>query len=161
IIPTMRREWVASDFIDRAERFRDVDDPRFIKINDVVSQEEINCVVMEYVDLPTLEGLLAENDNRGLEPRLVADVLANVSKAACAIHGGESSESSASPLLLGPLRPNHIYRDKNGKIKISPVHISDATLQSCDTRPMLMLAEDELTSLSPERYAGERFRPAI
>jgi hypothetical protein len=32
VVPTMRRMWISSDFIERDERLQAIDDPRFIKI---------------------------------------------------------------------------------------------------------------------------------
>ena len=58
-------------------------------------------------------------------------------------------------LLVGPLRPSHIYSD-NGKIRISPIQMSQATLPTSQARPLSLLAEDELTWLTPEQYDGRK-----
>src|SRR5262249_48236461 len=119
ILPTMRRVLVASDFVARARQLLNLDDARLIKVHHFVSNEQVNCVIMDHVDWPTLDVAMKDADGNRLTPGLVANVLANVAKAACAIHGMTGPESGASPLLVGPLRPRHIYRDeKNGRIKI-------------------------------------------
>jgi len=116
-------------------------------------------VIMEHVALPTLKEVIKQAGT-GLPPASVAELLAQVAEVASSVHQTVISEKGPA-LLIGPLRPSHIFYNANDrKIKISPLGISNATLQSCDSQPLLVLGEDELTSLAPERYAGERSAPA-
>jgi serine/threonine protein kinase len=153
ILPSMRRGWVANDFITRADHFQDIESP-FIRVYDTIRKDRVNCVIMEYIDFPTLKNVIDHSESGALQPLEAADVLYQVALAADNLH--HKAAGQQSPLFVGPLRPSHVYRNHDGSIKISPLHISHATLASADARPMPMLTEDELTYLSPERYAGER-----
>jgi serine/threonine protein kinase len=152
-LPSIRLDWIAGDFKSRADWFRDYGNHPFIKIFDTVSNDRISCAIMEYVPLPTLREV------HGLKPREVANVLAQVTQATHSLHQKAKEEDSQTVRLVGPLRPGHIFYDsKDGTIKIAPLGMSSATLQSGDSRPLLTLSESEMPSLTPERYAGERFR---
>jgi serine/threonine protein kinase len=152
VLPSMRRKWIASDFIARANYIQDIDPP-FLRIIDTISRDRVDGVIMEYVEFPTLKSVIQKSGP--LQPAEVADVLSQVAQAAEKFH--EKTVEPQNLLLVGPLHPSHIYRNpRDNTIKISPVHISHATLASAQARPMPMLTENELTSLAPERYEGER-----
>ena len=58
--------------------------------------------------------------------------------------------------VIGPIRPSQIYYDeRENRVRISLVHIANETLRSCRQRPTLLLEDDALTYLSPERYEGK------
>jgi hypothetical protein len=113
------------------------------------------CVVMEHIEIPTLSDILIKNGT--FDPGFVAQVLSHVSEAASALYEAAGHQDGQPPLLVGPLRPGHVHHNpKKGRTMISPVHISHATLSSCEARCILTLADNELVSLPPERYVGER-----
>jgi hemoglobin-like flavoprotein len=152
-MPSIRLDWVASDFKSRADWFQDFGEPPFIRIIDSVHEDRLSCAIMDYVPFPTLNKMIKHN--AGLDPKVVVSVLAQVARAASNLHERTRAENEKVIRLLGPLRPSHIfYNQKEGSIRISPLDISNATLQSCASRPLLTLSEGELSSLSPERYAG-------
>jgi hemoglobin-like flavoprotein len=161
-MPSMRRAWVATDFVARANGFRKILDPLFIRIHNARSDAHINWVTMDHVALPTLKDVMTQSGTAGLPPQVVTQVLAKVTLAASNLHQESMGrDNDLGPLLVGPLRPNHIYRNPdNGKIKISPIQISQATLQTSQARPLSVLAEDELTWLAPEQYDGRRVQVA-
>jgi hypothetical protein len=162
-LPSMRRTWVGPDFVTRANSFRKIGDPSFIQIHDAArSDARINWVTMDHVSMPSLKATMASSGASGLSPERVTEVLARVTLAASNLHqetiGGENG---AGPLLVGPLRPSHIYRNPdNGKIRISPIQMSQATLLTSQARPLSLLAEDELTWLAPEQYDGRKTQAA-
>jgi hemoglobin-like flavoprotein len=161
-MPSMRRAWVATDFVARANGFRKILDPLFIRIRNAGSDAHINWVTMDHVDLPSLKDVMTQSGTAGLPPPVVTKVLAKVTLAASNLHQESMGrDNGLGPLLVGPLRPNHIYRNPdNGKIKISPIQMSQATLQTSQARPLAVLAEDELTWLAPEQYDGQRVQVA-
>jgi hemoglobin-like flavoprotein len=161
-LPSMRRAWVATDFVARANRFRKIPDPLFIRIRDARSDARINWVTMDYVDQPSFKDLMTQPETSGLPPQVVTDVLAKVTLATSNLHQESMGrDNQLGPLLVGPLRPSHIYRNPdNGKIKISPIQMSQATLLTSQARPLSVLAEDELTWLAPEQYDGQRVQVA-
>ena len=161
-MPSMRRAWVATDFVARANGFRKILDPLFIRICNAGSDAHIGWVTMDHVALPTLKDVMTPSGTAGLRPQVVTEVLAQVTLAASNLHQESiGRDNDLGPLLVGPLRPNHIYRNPdNGKIKISPIQMSQATLQTSQARPLSLLAEDELTWLAPEQYDGQRVQVA-
>jgi hypothetical protein len=155
-MPSIRLDWVASDFKSRADWFQEFGEPPFIKVHDVVQKDRLSCAIVDYVPFDTLNQLI--KPGAGLDPKIVVSVLAQVARGANDIHRKTKPEEKAVR-LMGPLRPKHIfYSQRESSIRVSPLDISSATLQSCASRPLLMLSEGELSSLSPERYAGEPFR---
>jgi hemoglobin-like flavoprotein len=153
-IPSIRLDWIASDFKLRADWFQEFGEPPFINVRDAVQKDRLSCAIMDYIPFPTLNQLIKPNG--GLDPKIVASVLAQVARAASNLHEKTKTENEKIVRLIGPLRPKHIfYNQKERSIRVSPLDISNATLQSCASRPLLMLSEGELSSLSPERYAGD------
>jgi len=161
-LPSMRRAWVATDFVARANGFRNIQDPLFIRIRNARSDTRISWVTMDHVSVPSLKDVMMQSGTSGLPPEMVTEVLAKVTLAASNLHHETiGRDSGLGPLLVGPLRPSHVYRDPdNGKIKISPIQMSQATLSTSQARPLSMLAEDELTWLAPEQYDGRRVQVA-
>jgi hypothetical protein len=161
-LPSMRRAWVATDFVARANGFRKILDPSFIQIHNARSETRINWVTMDYVAMPSLKDVMAQTGTSGLRPQLVTEVLAKVTLAASNLHQESMGpDNAAGPLLVGPLRPSHIYLNSdNGKIKISPIQMSQATLLTSHARSLSVLGEDELTWLAPEQYDGRRMQAA-
>ena len=161
-LPSMRRPWVATDFVARANGFRKIRDPSFIQIHNVGSDARIGWVTMDHIAMPSLKDVMAQSGTTGLQLELITEVLAKVTLAASNLHQESiGQDNDAGPLLVGPLRPRHIYRNaENGKIKISPIQMSQATLLTSWARPLSVLAEDELTWLAPEQYDGRRMQVA-
>jgi hypothetical protein len=161
-LPSMRRPWVATDFVARANGFRKILDPSFIQIHNVGSDARIGGVTMDHIAMPSLKDVMAQSGTTGLQLELITEVLAKVTLAASNLHQESiGQDNDAGPLLVGPLRPSHIYRNaENGKIKISPIQMSQATLLTSWARPLSVLAEDELTWLAPEQYDGRRMQVA-
>jgi hypothetical protein len=131
-LPSMRRAWVGTDFVARAERLRNFVDPLFVRVRKPYSRGRINCVAMDYVGLPSLKNVIQESGTPRLEPLSVADVLAQVTGAANNLHQESADPNNEfAPLLVGPLRSSHVYRNpNNGKCKISPMQMSQATMHS-------------------------------
>ena len=162
-LPSMRRTWVGPGLVARANNFRKIGDPSFIQIHNAArSDARINWVTMDYVSTPSLKAIMASSGASGLPPGRVTEVLAKVTLAASNLHRETMDpDNGAGLLLVGPLRPSHIYRNSdNGKIRISPIQMSQATLLTSQARPLSLLAEDELTWLAPEQYDGRKTQAA-
>ncbi|CAH2409642.1 protein kinase domain-containing protein [Mesorhizobium escarrei] len=160
LVPMPRREWLAEDFINRAEAVRDISNSHIIKILDIFRQAEdplskrkVNLVVMELVSAPTLATVLKQ---RGLLPAAeVAGILSQLANAASELHSPGRGDSDVHPMVVGPLRPRQVFYGAARKVQISLVHIANETMQSCQDKPILLLDPDALTYLSPERYKGD------
>jgi serine/threonine protein kinase len=149
LVPSARREWLKEDFIRRANVVRDIKNATAIGITNVIDKGGTQCVVMEFVDAPTLAQRL--KDEGRLSCDLVARVLKHIARVAMQLHKMEGQ------LVIGPIRPSQVHYDKvHNKVRISLVHIANETLTSCRQRPTLLLDDDALTYLSPERYDGEK-----
>jgi hemoglobin-like flavoprotein len=153
LFPLPGREWMGRDFIERARSVCKVRNATAIGIRDVVDRAT-KCVVMEYVNAPTLKEQLNQHEGR-LPCSRVVDVLAQLAGVAADLH-----QIDGKP-IIGPIRPSHVhYELVTKKVRISLVHIANETLQSCQQRPTLLLDSDALTSLVPERYFGRKIEPS-
>jgi serine/threonine protein kinase len=143
LVPSKHREWLTADFIQRANLVRKVNHASAIDIEEVIADEHAPCVIME-----AAIGTRVRHGQQ-IPSRQVASILAQLATLAGDFHRLEGGP------VVGPLRPRHLFIDEFGKVRISLVHISNETLPSCRQRPMLLLDDDELSNMSPERYAGE------
>jgi TIR domain len=133
-MPSIRFDWLASDFKSRADWFQEFGEPPFIKIIDAVNEHHLSCAIMDYVPFPTLHQMIKPNVSLG--PKIVVSVLAQVARAASNLHEKTRTENEKVVRLMGPLRPSHIFYNQNDRsIRVSPLDISNATLESCASRP--------------------------
>jgi hemoglobin-like flavoprotein len=150
LVPAPGRAWIGRDFIKRAEAVRGIRNSTAIEIRNVVDEpDQVKCVVMNFINAPTLASQLAEKGR--LAPRMVADVLAQLVRVAGHLHdiGGDE--------VIGPVRPSHVHYDgARNKAFISLVPIANETLESCRDDSLWILSAKELSYLSPERYGGKR-----
>jgi hemoglobin-like flavoprotein len=148
LVHAPRREWLAQDFINRAESVRNVTNATAIGISAVVDRD-VKCVVMEFVGAPTLKVRLRQEGP--LPSGQAADILAQLAGVAADLHRLDGQP------IIGPIRPSHVHYDQvTKKVRISLVHIANETLKSCRQRPTLLLDPDALTYLSPQRYLGQK-----
>src|SRR5262245_33028046 len=148
LIPSARRQWLAEDFICRANVVRKIHNYTVIGIIDVIDNRRAQCIVTEFVGAPTLEARLTKEGC--LPATLVARVLKHLARVAAQLHRMEDQP------IIGPIRPSQVYYDEaEQKVRISLVHIANETFKSCRQRPTLLLDDDALTYLSPERYEGQ------
>ena len=100
LISVQRREWLAKDFIDRANSVRNVTNATAIVINDIFDRK-IKCAVMEFVSAPTLKVQLEQG---GCLPYTqVTDVLAQLAGVAADLH-----QMDGQP-IIGPIDPSHVH----------------------------------------------------
>jgi serine/threonine protein kinase len=153
LFPLPGREWMGRDFLDRAHSVRKVTNATAIIIRDVVDHEP-KCVVMEYVNAPTLKAQLNPHGGRLPYARAI-DILAQLAGLAADLH-----QLDGQP-VVGPIRPSHVhYELATKKVRISLVHVASETLKSCLQRPTALLDSDALTYLIPERYFGRKVEPS-
>jgi hypothetical protein len=151
LVPAPGREWLATDFVRRANAVRNVTNSTAITIRDVLTSNGmdggVSFAVMEFVCAPTLKSKLAQDGP--LAYPLIADVLAQLVRVAA-----DLSRMADRP-IIGPVRPSHVHYDaETGKARISLLSIVNETLDSCRDHPTLLLGADALTYLSPERHDG-------
>jgi serine/threonine protein kinase len=159
LVASHRREWLGKDFVKRAQLVQNVQHSSLIKVIDVFpsdteSGEQCDSVVSDYVDAPTLESVLKNSPNGRLSSGEVANILHQLAQGCVELHG--AAEAGGKMLLMGPLRPANVFRDRAGKVRVSPVQISHETMETCQYRPALLLEDEALTYLSPERYEGKK-----
>jgi hypothetical protein len=118
-------------------------------------EDDLRCIVMDYIEWPTLEECLCKCPGKRLEPIFTARLLSDLADAQGAAH--------ARGLPLGSLAPReiHVRLSEDGEpqaIRISPFRI-DALLTSflglTDGIP-IPLRWDALSRLPPELYYGHR-----
>jgi len=153
LIPSPRRQWLGEDFLGRANVVRNIKNSTAVGILDVINNHGTQCIVMEFVGVPTLKARLTKEGC--LPVTLVAHILKQLARLAAQLHRLEEQP------VIGPVRPSQVYYDESqNKVQISLVHIANETLKSCRRRPTLLLDDDAFTYLSPERYEGKALHGA-
>ena len=75
-LPSMRRTWVGTDFVARANSFRKIRDPSFIQIHSAAhSHARISWVTMDHVSMPSLKATMASSAASALAPKQVTRYL--------------------------------------------------------------------------------------
>ena len=147
LVPSPGRPWLNGDFVQRANLVSNLENSTAIEIRDVFPDPRVPCVAMDYVPHPTLAIYLKQGK---LDPRLVADVLAQLARLAGQLH-----KKDGNP-IIGPVRPSHVHYDSaTPKVFISLLPIVGETLASCRNDPTRFQDFEGLPYLSPERYYGE------
>jgi serine/threonine protein kinase len=153
IVPSHRREWLGPNFLERAQLVQYLQHPSLIRVVEIRSTEECVCVVSDYVAAPTVEAVLNASPNKRLASDKVANILHQVADGCAALH--RKRDTSGEVLLMGPLRPSNVFGDETENVQVSTVRISHETMRSCAYRPSLLLEDESLTYLTPERYEGK------
>jgi len=158
IVTSHRREWLSKNFLERARLVQDLHHHSLIRIVEIVpsdplSAQECACVVSDYVTALSLESVRNERPNRRLDPREVAYILYRLAEGCAELHG--VAKPGEKGLLMGPLRPSNVFYDEAARrVQVSTVRISHETMPTCEFRPSLLLEDEALTYLTPERYEG-------
>jgi TIR domain len=150
VIPLPNHAWLSDDFVRRANVVKEISNSTAITIDQVFPDPRAPCVVMDYVNAPTLRARLQKEGK--LPPNLVADILAQLLRLAGHLH-----VVSGQP-ILGPVEPSHVYYDSaKNKAFVSLLSIAYETLESCRRYPARLHDSTALPYLSPERYYGKPF----
>src|SRR5262249_6594788 len=110
------------------------------------TDSEPHCLVMEYVDWPTLEATVATRDGRRLAPDIVARILAKVAAA--------QDDAHQLSYSLGPLALSSIHVNADWDIRISPIRIESQLSRAAEMATGQLLNWDALAHLSPEVSLG-------
>ena len=127
-----------------------LEDPVFIRINFAVSTGEPRCLVMDYVDWPTLEMRMAAEPGHRLAPRTVAHVLAQLARA--------QDEAHRHGLQIGPLSLHSIHVGEDWRIRLSALRIEGVVSRTAHMAGGQLLNWEALTSLAPEISEGQEPR---
>ncbi len=125
---------------------RKLRDPSFIRVHYAVVDREPHCLVMDYVDWPTLEATLASRPGRCLPPNIVAKVLAKIAAAQRNAHENDFS--------IGPLAASGIHVGDDWDVRLSPIRIESQLARAASMATGQLLNWDALTHLSPEVSGG-------
>ncbi len=123
-------------------------DPAFIKVHYAVLDREPQCVVMEYVDWPTLDAALARHPGRRLAPRDAAAVLAAIARA--------QRDAHRAGVQLGPLSSASIHVNNAWDVRMSPFRIKGHLARTAELIPGQLVDWDMLATLTPELWAGHQ-----
>jgi hemoglobin-like flavoprotein len=126
-------------------------DRAFIRMRDVHRKYEPHCLVMDYVDGPTLDVRLAAQPNRRLEPGRVAKLLAQVAHA--------QREAHLHALQIGPMKPSSIHVDDDWQVRLSPLRVEGVLARAGYMAGGQLLNWDALTHLAPETSQGRELQP--
>lgn len=130
-------------FLREARAAAMVSDPHVVQVHDVDEEAGRPYFVMELVDGPSLEDVLARGGP--LPPEEVADVAADALAGLARAH--------ATGLLHRDLKPGNLLRRPDGLIKITDFGVAQATNASELTRTGMVVGTGPY--LAPERAAGE------
>jgi len=148
LIPTPSRGWLNTDFVKRANIVKNISNSTAIEIRQVIPDARLSCVVMDYLNVPTLQSRLEKEGK--LPGELVASAIGQLVRVAADLHRMEGQP------LIGPVRPSHVHYDATrDKAYISLLPIANETLESCRDLPTRLQDSRTLSYLSPERYYGK------
>lgn len=152
LIPTPSRGWLNADFVKRANIVKKISNSTAIEIRQVIPDARVSCVVMDYLNVPTLQSRLEKESK--LHGELVASAIGQLVRVAADLHRMEGQP------LVGPVRPSHVHYDATrDKAYISLLPIANETLESCRDLPTRLQDSRTLSYLSPERYYGKPIGP--
>jgi hemoglobin-like flavoprotein len=152
LIPTPSRGWLNTDFVKRANIVKKINNSTAIEIRQVIPDARLSCVVMDYLNVPTLQSRLEKEGK--LPGELVASAVGQLVRVAADLHRMEGQP------LIGPVRPSHVHYDATrDKAYISLLPIANETLESCRDLPTRLQDSRALSYLSPERYYGKPIGP--
>lgn len=144
----VRRNRVRTLFDNVLQSLTKLRDPAFIRVHFHVVDREPHCVVMEYVDWPTLDEELAKHPGRRLPPATVASILAVIASAqADAHHCG---------VQIGPMSPENIHVSENWEIRLSPLRIEGQLARAAGLTTGQLMNWEILGSLPPEICDGRQ-----
>jgi serine/threonine protein kinase len=121
-------------------------DPAFIRVRFAVVDREPHCLVMEYVDWPTLETVLAGHPGRRLPPRVVARLLSVIARA--------QGDAHRHGMQVGPLSPASIHVNDAWDVRLSPLRLEGQLARAAGMTTGPLLNWDVLTHLAPEVSEG-------
>jgi hemoglobin-like flavoprotein len=148
LVPTPNKAWLSADFIKRANTVRKITNSTAIEIRHVIADARLPCVVMGYLNIPTLKSRLEKEGK--LSGQLVANAIGQLARLSADLHLMDGEP------LIGPVRPSHVHYDADkNKAFISLLPIANETLESCRNAPTRLQDAEALTYLSPERYYGK------
>jgi hemoglobin-like flavoprotein len=148
LVPTPSRAWLNEAFVRRANAVRKISNSTAIGIRNVIDDPLAHGVIMDYIDVPTLEARLRQGETLSCE--VVAVILAQLVRVAGHLH------AMAGQHIVGPVRPSHVHYDSSRrKAFISLVPIANETLDSCRDHPTRLFDAAAMSYLSPELYRGK------
>lgn len=121
-------------------------DPAFIKIRMAYTEQEPYCLVMDYIEWPTLEARLSESAGRRLQPLQVARVLSHIARA--------QGDAHANKLLIGPLSLGSVHVDPDWDVRLSALRVEGVLARAASMATGQLLNWDALTNLAPETSDG-------
>jgi serine/threonine protein kinase len=146
VVPTTALRKRVRRTLEVAEEARQkLRDTSFVHVQKVVGNSEIEAVVMEYAEWPTLHDKLEEHQGR-LDAVTVAALLARVSRA--------QSEAHKRGVPLGALSPLSIFVDNDGEVRLSPFRIEAHLARGLTLGNDQVVSRDVLEMLTPEIYEG-------
>ncbi|MCZ4123044.1 serine/threonine-protein kinase [Streptomyces sp. H39-S7] len=124
-----------------------------ITVHDVTEEQGLPVIVMELIEGPSLDDVLAENG--AMDPREAAAIGAKVMDALDAAH--------RVGVLHRDVKPGNVLLDRSGRVVLTDFGI--ASVEAPDEGAMTKLTQDgvivgSLDFLAPERAKGQEFGPA-
>jgi hypothetical protein len=120
-------------------------DTSFVHVEQVIESAEIQAVVMEYVEWPTLYQRLTDHQEV-LGPLDIARLLSNVARA--------QAEAHKRGVPLGALSPLSIFVDDDREVRLSPFRIEAHLARGLTLGDDQIVSGDVLEMLTPEIYEG-------
>jgi hemoglobin-like flavoprotein len=136
---------IFEDLMRSLERLRD---PAFIKVRYSVLDRGPQCVVMEYVDWPTLADTLAQHPGRRLPPTVVAKLLATIARA--------QGDAHRCGVQVGPLSSANIHASETWDLRISPLRLKGQLARAAGLTTGQLVNWELLTTLTPELWDGRQ-----
>jgi len=121
-------------------------DASFIRVTAYIRNPEVHALVMEYIDWPTLDRVLAEYPGRRLPPQIVATILTKIADA--------QEDAHERDVQIGALSPSSIHVNREWDVRLTPIRIEGHLARGLTLSTGQLVNWDVLTMLTPEIYGG-------
>jgi serine/threonine protein kinase len=152
--PEIRADPGALDDLRReTSRSRLLTHPNIVRIHDLHEDEDgFSCIVMEYVDGPTLLALRLQQESRVLGWAKLEPLLAQLCAALNYAHGEK--------VVHRDLKPSNVMVDGKGRVKLADFGIAAVMSDSMSRISVKHSTSGTIPYMSPRQFTGERPEPA-
>jgi eukaryotic-like serine/threonine-protein kinase len=137
-------------FVDEARLASRIRHPNVVQTLDVVEEETELFLVMDYVHGESLSHLVRRCDGRGLEPRLVAAILAGVLHGLHAAHEAKGEDGEPLGIVHRDVSPQNILVGSDGVPRLLDFGIARAVVRLHSTKAGLV--KGKLGYMAPEQH---------
>ncbi len=141
----------ARGFVAEGEVGRRISHPNVVQTYDVIVQEGVPYLIMEFVDGISLTDLASAADGR-VEPAVLAEVARQLCEGLAALHDATDEDGNPLGIVHQSVRPTNVAINKRGDVKLLDLGVTRSKIQG---RGGVKLAFDDPTYLAPEQVRAD------